>query len=389
MNTRTPSKTSVHQGDLQAAGPLADILNSLGVAVLVAGRDQTVRYRNAVADSWLPDGATIETVMADTRFLGSFDGWPAVLARVVDARETLRFDCALRPKNANSPVLAKIRCEPLGDPGSKSTTGAVILIEEGAKQEAVEEQLEVSARLASLGKLAARVAHELNNPLDGILRYINLATRVADENVNPRLKSYLAESRIGLIRMVQIISDLLEFSRTSDGEFDEMNINEVVEQAIKTTATTAQEHGVVVAADFQSQQMPSVCGSRIFQVSCNLIKNAIDAMPEGGRIAITTGIVDDDVIIRVADTGVGLPDHPEQVFEPFFTTKEAGKGTGLGLAICRDFIEDMQGTIDAAPGEEEGAVFTVRIPMSSFHRPSRLTSPSQDVGPDNTDEPQP
>ncbi len=385
MKTDTQSETSVLGGTNRPSAPLAEILDSLGMAVLVVNRDHSIRYRNALVSSWLPDGANIQSVLAGARFLGPFDGWPAVLARVIDGCETLRFDCALRPTEAKPPILARIRCQPLHQRESQNVSAAVILIEEGAKQEAIEERLEVSARLASLGKLAARVAHELNNPLDGILRYTNLAMRLADERVNPRLKSYLAESRTGLIRMVQIISDLLEFSRASDGEFDEMNVNEVVEQAIKSTATAANERGVVVSADFQSQQMPSVCGSRLFQVCCNLIKNAIDAMPDGGRLAITTGVIDDHVVVRVTDTGAGLPDSAEQVFEPFFTTKEPGKGTGLGLAICRDFIEDMQGTITAAPGEEGGAVFTVRIPVSSFHRPSPLTPSTRETDPSNSD----
>ena len=116
--------------------------------------------------------------------------------------------------------------------------------------------------------------------------------------------------------------------------------------------------------------MPAVRGSRLYQVCGNLIKNAIDAMPDGGRLAVTAGMVDDEVVIRVADTGVGLPDEVDKVFEPFFTTKAAGKGTGLGLAICKDFVEDMHGAITAAPGEEGGAVFTIRIPISSCHRRS-------------------
>ena len=78
------------------------------------------------------------------------------------------------------------------------------------------------------------------------------------------------------------------------------------------------------------------------------------------------------MIIDVADTGQGLPDEVGRIFEPFFTTKEPGKGTGLGLAISKDFIEDMQGTMTAAPGEDGGALFTIRLPLSGFRRPSRL-----------------
>jgi two-component system NtrC family sensor kinase len=240
--------------------------------------------------------------------------------------------------------------------------GATIVIEEGIRPPMSDQQHEVSRRLASLGKLAARVAHELNNPLDGILRYINLALRIVGDAPQPKLKTYLAESRTGLMRMVQIIGDLLEYSRSTSGEFDAVGINEVMDEAVRSLAAAAEEHHVVVAADFQTPAMPTVRGSRLYQVCCNLLRNAIDAMPDGGRLTITSGIIDDEVVLRVADTGVGLPEPIEKVFEPFFPTKPPGKGPGLGLAICKDFIEDMQGTITASHGENGGAVFTVRIP---------------------------
>ena len=368
----TSPQTSPYTGELRRPEPAAEVLNSLGAALLVVDRSQTIRYRNDLADKWLPKGTELGTAFVEAHFLDPFEGWTAELHRVLDLEEIRRFQCAFRLPHRPSAVLVTLRCSPLRASGSRHVTGVVILIDEVARQEAVEEQLEVSKRLASLGKLATRVAHELNNPLDGILRYISLSMRLADNAPDAKLKSYLAESHTGLMRMVQIIGDLLEFSRTTNGKFEEININEVVEQAIKSTTSSASENGVVVAADFQSQEMPSVGGSRLYQVCCNLFKNAIDAMPAGGRLSITTGLVDDHVVIRVADTGVGLPDDVGMIFEPFFTTKDPGKGTGLGLAISKDFIEDMQGTITAAPGEDGGALFTVRLPLSGFRRPSRL-----------------
>jgi len=379
MTIDTQSQTSLPASGVRPPEFASAVLDSLDVAVLVVDRNGTICYRNTTGASWLPDDPNLSSVLKEARFLEPFEGWSTELPRVIDEGQALRFEAALRLSAGSSPVLVTVRCTPLRERGSQPITGAVILIEQGQRQEAVEERLEVSKRLASLGKLATRVAHELNNPLDGILRYINLAMRVASDAPDSKVKDYLAESRIGLIRMVQIISELLEFSRTTDGEFDEMNINEVIEQAIKSTASTADANGVVVAADFHNQDMPAIRGSRLYQVCCNLIKNAVDAMPDGGRLSITTGLVDDQVIIQVSDTGVGLPEPIEQIFEPFFTTKEAGKGTGLGLAICKDFIEDMQGTITAEPADDGGAVFTVRIPTEECHRPSPLTASTADT----------
>lgn len=353
------------------------ILDSLDEAVLVTDREGAIRSRNAVARAHLPAGSDLDAVLRDARTLTPFDGWTAELGRVIDTGSAVHFECALAVGDAKPQRLVTVRCTPLLNQGGGHTEGAVVTVQEAARPAGLEDRLEVSKRLASLGKLATRVAHELNNPLDGILRYINLAMRVAGDASEPKLKSYLAESRTGAMRMVQIIGDLLEFSRSTGGDFDDTDINELVEQAIRSRASAAEAARVIVAVDFQTPKMPAVHGSRLYQVCCNLIKNAIEAMPRGGQLTVTTGIVNHDVVIRVADTGVGLPTPAEKVFEPFFTTKGPGEGTGLGLAICKDFIEDMQGTIVAEPQDPCGAVFTVRIPPSSYHRPSPI---AQSVG---------
>ncbi len=405
MPIDTRSHPPAKDGEVQLGLAAADVLDCLGFGLLVVNPDGAIRYRNSVAAARLPDGRDLQTVFGPARVSEPFDGWLEEIARIVRTGVAVRFACVWPPAGEGPPPTATLRCSPLRTPsptrgdaapshtpslttgdaaeGQADQTdvdGVVILIEDGAEQDLLEKRFDVTQRLASLGQLAARVAHELNNPLDGILRYINLAIRVAGDSSEPKLRTYLAESRTGLIRMLQIIGDLLEFSRTTNGEFDEANVNEVVEQSIKSTSSAADDNQVVVAADFHTQDMPAVRGSRLYQVCCNLMKNAIDAMPDGGRLVITTALVDDNVVIEVADTGVGLPAAVERLFEPFYTTKEPGKGTGLGLAICKDFIEDMKGTITAGPGEGGGAVFTVCIPVGSCHRPSRLAQPPPGMG---------
>ncbi len=355
-NPSTGERTATAPLNLRAA------VESLAAPLVVAARDGSIRYRNARARDLLADGDRLDTAFAHARFLGSFDGWSAELVRVIEGGRTRRFGCAIHREGHSVPTVVTVECSPLNSPGD---AGVVIVMFENAASPALDEQHEVARRLTSLGKLSARVAHELTNPLDGILRYINLALRVADGASESKLKSYLFESRTGLLRMVDIITDLLEFSRTTVGDLDAVNINDVVEQAIRATMDQVDSSRVVVTADYQSKDMPSVRGSRLHQVCCNLFHNAIDAMPDGGRLTITCGLVQQDVVIRVADTGSGLPKQLDSVFEPFFTTKEPGKGTGLGLAICKDFIEDMNGTITVRRADDGGAVFTVRIPVAS------------------------
>jgi len=362
----SPRVVPTARGDRNLGVDAEVVLNSLGVGVVVADGRGAIRYCNPTAAALLSAGDNLDAALARVRIVGTFTGWAAELNGVVGRQAVARFNGVFVADANQPPRSLCIRCSPLASSLDDSVAGVVLLIEDSGRPVEADDQIDVSRRLASLGKLAARVAHELNNPLDGILRYINLALRIAADAPEPKLKSYLAESRTGLMRMIQIVSDLLQFSRTSDAGFEDMGVNEVIEEAIRGNATAADRSNVIVAADFQSPQMPKVRGSRLYQVCCNLIRNAIDAMPSGGRLTITSGIVESEVVIRVADTGVGLPEPIERIFEPFFTTKQPGKGTGLGLAISKDFIEDMGGTIVAAQGEGCGAVFTVRVPVAGL-----------------------
>lgn len=378
MKSRTPSKsmTTAH-GSVRAApvGAICGdaILERMGVGVVVVNAAGAIQYRNAFAGEVLSAGNDLEAAFAHVRWGGSFDGWARELSRLGKRDAMLRLTGLRTGDRDQSAETIHVRLSLLDCEGGNEPQ-YVLLVERSTTPEEADEQVEVARRLASLGKLAARVAHELNNPLDGILRYINLSLRIAADTPEPKLQSYLSESRTGLMRMIQIIGDLLQFSRTSDAGFESLGVNEVIDEAIRAHAATADRHRVIVAADYQGESMPAVRGSRLYQVCCNLIRNAIDAMPDGGRLTITSGMVDGDVVVRVADTGVGLPEPIERVFEPFFTTKLPGKGTGLGLAICKDFVENMGGTITAAQGVERGAVFTVRVPIVGFTGPKSFKS---------------
>ena len=222
-------------------------------------------------------------------------------------------------------------------------------------------------RLAAIGKLAAKVAHELNNPIDGILRYVNLAIRMVEREHLDKPKDYLVQCREGLMRMVQIIRELLEFSRSNYALAEEqVKIEQVVEDAIKTMCSRAETSNVRLSRHYEPG-MPKIRAGNLFQVFCNLIKNALDAMPKGGELRISTEMVTDDTIaVEFRDTGTGFaPENTEAMFEPFFTTKDSGKGTGLGLAICKDIIERHDGHITAENAPEGGSIFTVYLPATS------------------------
>jgi signal transduction histidine kinase len=379
METTSTYRQQAGSTDDIAPAELRGVIESLDVAVLAVDRRRTICYRNGRAAQWLAPAEHIEDAFASLRILGGFEGWADECQAVLDQQSTRRFECAPVSRGptvsggAPPPALLSVRCMPWHAEPTRPPRGVIVVIEDASQRVGLEERLAVAQRLATLGKLATRVAHELNNPLDGILRYVNLAMRLAQGVAEPKLRTYLDESRTGLIRMVQIISELLEFSRSTQGQFDVTGVNDVVEQAIRAHAARAEQGRVILAADFHQQDMPGVRGPRLFQVCSNLIKNAIDAMPDGGRLTVTTGLVGREVVIRVADTGIGLPDPPHKVFEPFYTTKPAGQGTGLGLAICKDFVEDMGGRIEGANQRDGGAVFTVRLPVDRCTPPGAPT----------------
>lgn len=378
MNPSARSTTDALPAALDAATAVW-LLEELDRGVVLLDAALAVRYRNRVAAQWFGAAATARELFATCRPLDPGQRPVARLADALQGGASCRFECARGAGREAPTEVLSFSARPVRGHATMPGGGVLLIVEDASRLAGLEQRSAVTERLAAIGKLASRVAHELNNPLDGILRYVNLSLRVAGHAPEGKLQTYLTESRTGLLRMVQIISELLEFSRTTHGQFDAVGINDVVEKAIKEFAPLAERHGVIIAADYQSADMPAVRGSKLHQVCGNLIKNAIDAMPDGGRLIVTTGVAGGQVTIRVADTGIGLPDDAARVFEPFFTTKEPGKGTGLGLAICKEFIEAMRGTIHADRGAEGGAVFTIRIPVDACQPRSRL---AEDVGPD-------
>ena len=351
---------------------LKAVIERLAAPLILADRQGRIAIANSPARTQFGTSDRLDLLLRCLTFEPPIENWTALLHRALGSPEGVQLACHQKPGGIGAIDAGVLHIRPLqAAPAVRRAKSvpprelAIVTLEPAPASASTEVSSESSHRLASLGKLAARVAHELNNPLDGIIRFTNLALRLVDAEPESKLSTYLLESRTGLLRMAQIVSGLLEYSRATSGEFDELGVNEIIEEALRTISPAADEHRIVVAVDFQNRDMPKFRGTRLFQVVCNLLRNAVDAMPDGGRLTITSGLIDGDVVLRVADTGVGLPTPIERIFEPFFTTKPPGKGTGLGLAICKDYVEEMHGTIRAENQPAAGAVFTVRIPAAS------------------------
>lgn len=227
---------------------------------------------------------------------------------------------------------------------------------------AAQQQLVHSERLAALGEMSARVAHEINNPLGIIKNYLLLVSRAAGANVEAG--NYLDIVGQEIDRIARIVRELLDFHRPANEEAQPINVVEVVEDVLILMDRQFEKLGVEVRRQF-TRKPPFVMGSKenIKQVVLNLVINACDAMPEGGRLDIALQRQDDDLHLSFCDTGTGIePDIIPRIFEPFFTTKEQGKGTGLGLAVCYGIIRRHGGSI-TFKNTDDGGCFEIRLPI--------------------------
>lgn len=348
------------------------VVESLDSGLVLFDRRMQITYRNQMSHALLPETSDVTKLLAELTKDQTYEDWATEIRHILETGLPRRIDITASAVGEEEKVIEVIINRLQGPTGAEAV-GGVLLAEDVTTRAGMERRLAVSERLAAVGKLAARVAHELNNPLDGILRYTNLALRLLEGDGGAqggdhaaKIVEYLHNAKTGIVRMTEIIAAMLEFSRNAPTTLEQATINKIVEDAVTAMDGRANESGVTIICNFLQADMPVVRGSNIFQIFCNLTKNAIDAMPDGGTLTITTRIADDDVVVLFEDTGIGLPDDVEKIFEPFFTTKAAGKGTGLGLAVCRDLIEKYGGTITASRRSPRGTAMKVTAPVKNL-----------------------
>lgn len=231
------------------------------------------------------------------------------------------------------------------------------------EEQRLQEQLIQSEKLVGIGILASGIAHEINNPLSGIIGM----TEIAMEEENPsEIKGYLADVLNCAQRIGEITKGLRSYSRIAkDGEQTLIDVNEVLEGSVKMVRMAIKVSPVEVIQKFQSVEKIEANPGEIQQVFTNLITNAFQAMNEkGGRLTLCTRPLKDWVEVRVEDTGMGIPEkYVKKVFDPFFTTKNPGEGTGLGLNIVYRIVTKYGGSIDVESKEMLGTTFTVKFPI--------------------------
>ena len=226
-------------------------------------------------------------------------------------------------------------------------------------------QLIHSEKLASLGELVAGIAHEINNPLTGILVFSSLVSK--DEKLDPALKNDLDTVIRETERCAGIVRGLLEFSRESVPQKALISLNDVLDASLALVENQAQFLNITVIRDY-APDLPHISAdpNQLEQVFINMLLNASHAMARGGTLRIETDTTREELyaVVRIADTGCGIPEENlPKIFDPFFTTKEAS-GTGLGLSVSYGIINSHGGIIEVESVVGAGTTFTVKLPMS-------------------------
>jgi hypothetical protein len=252
------------------------------------------------------------------------------------------------------------------------TVGTIVILEDITARVRLEEQLQISEKMASIGLLAAGVAHEVNTPLTGISSFTQMLLEGADPD-DPRTR-LLEKIERQTFRAAKIVNGLLTLARptaASAGERSAVDLNVVVNDVLSLLEHQFELHRVKVRRELSLSAILVVgMEHKLQQVFLNLFLNAKDAMPRGGWLTIASRVEGDRAIVEVADTGSGIPsEYIARIYDPFFTTKAIGQGTGLGLSITYGIVREHDGAIDCDSAVGQGTRFTVTLPGLVHPRP--------------------
>ena len=294
------------------------------------------------------------------------DGW-----RLKEIRNIYKLHTATR---TNRTLVLNIALAPLQD--GQGQTGALVVIEDVTARISLEEQLQQREKLSSIGLLAAGVAHEVNTPLTGVSSYTQMLLGMLNEN-DPK-HALLQKVRTQAERATNIVNNLLNFSRTGNAsEFGEVDVARVLDDTLQLLEPQLRRSQIELVRHYDRNAPEAYANAgKLQQVFTNLILNARDAIPDGGRITISTGTADDgSFVAEIADTGIGIaPENVAKIYDPFYTTKGVGQGTGLGLAVSYGIVQEHAGriSVDSMPGR--GTTFRITLPTA------RVRSRLQAVG---------
>jgi len=277
-------------------------------------------------------------------------------------------------------LTARVGIRPAGEMGvlckAVDAMGEAVAERERQLKETTRQQISRSEQLAAIGRLAAGVAHEINNPLTAVLTFAHLLRDKSNMETQDRqdLELVIHETT----RAAEIVRGLLDFARERPVQREALDINEVIRQTMRLVRSQKQAKQVKVIEDL-AQDLPRLTGDRnqLQQVLVNLSLNACEAMPGGGSLTVRSRGEPNHVVIEVVDTGHGIkPEHVDMIFEPFFTTKAVGKGTGLGLSVSYGIVLQHRGTLEFDTEVGKGTTFRMTLPVTDAAGKQAAEEPS-------------
>ncbi len=349
-------------GPSAAFGPLLQEHFSQGVALV--DQDLRVIQANTALRRMLHAKGKLEgQKLSSLLGLSSGDGdsLKNVLVWVVahqEARELPTLKCTLEEGKSH---FLGLRLIPSLQP--QNSGQGIVVLEDVSELEKLKQRLHLYEHLAIMGKLSLCVAHELNNPLDGVFRYLSLALRKKDDP--EEVERYLGEAQKGLQKMSMTIRSLLSSANPLKAPPTPDNLLNLLQDAVKIMMFQASDQRVLVSfhAPVEFQQVP-VDGD-LYHVFVNIIKNALQAMPHGGKLKVDGLVGAQDYAIHFQDNGAGLtPEELGQIFQPFYSTKDGTQGLGLGLPICRKILERYAGQLIVESQPDQGTRVTILLPKT-------------------------
>ena len=335
----------------------SEVVTSLPIGLLTTDTTHKVTLVNEAAAAILKkSGERIEgSSLASVRGLD----WDALLKRLTAGSTILEEEHSLvSPEGESTPVSISASWI-INEEGIK--LGCLFLLRDLREVTRLQEQLRRSERLSALGNMAARVAHEIRNPLSSIKGF---ATYFAEKNSTGQDKEFSATMINEVDRLNRVVSELLDFSRPTQLKLKDGDINTVLERSLRLVEADAKTKGIDVSFSPEPGLPPlSFDAERLTQAFLNLFINAVQSMTKGGNLRVTAKKADGRrIAVEVADTGQGIPaDVAAHIFNPYYTTKATG--TGLGLAVVQKILEDHHGEIKVSSTVGQGSVFTVLLPQ--------------------------
>jgi len=281
----------------------------------------------------------------------------------------VRHVVAMAQKVIGGDLSARVGIQPPGEMGvlCRAVDSMAQAVAERAEllQLATRQEIGRSEQLASVGRLAAGVAHEINNPLTGVLAFADMMRdkENLDEQDREDLETIIRETK----RVREIVRGLLDFARETPFVQKPWNINELIGQTLRLLGNRDAFQHIYLVEDL-GERLPwvNVDRNQLQQVLLNLTLNACEAMPDGGTLMVGSSAPDGRVVVKVTDTGCGIRrEHLDQIFEPFFTTKPVGKGTGLGLSVSYGIVHQHGGTLEVESELGKGTTFIISLPAAT------------------------